>query len=213
MYDYATRSRTGSRESPTRSARWSSRTTGRSYDWCLEALELENRPRQIEFARLNLTYTILSKRKLLHLVTGGHVRGWTTRECRRSRAFAAAATRPRRSATSATDRPRQEGQRRRRRPARTLPARGPEPRAPRFMGVLDPLKVVLTNVPDGKVEELDAVNNPRTRPRGTRKGRFRGKILIERDDFREVPPPKYTDSRRRTGGPPPWVTSSGARRP
>jgi glutaminyl-tRNA synthetase len=64
-------------------------------------------------------------------------------------------------------------------------------RAPRFMGVLDPLKVILTNVPEGKVEELDAVNNPEEPAAGTRKVPFSRELLIERDDFREVPPPKY----------------------
>ena len=162
------------------------------YDWCLEALELENRPRQIEFARLNLTYTILSKRKLLHLVTGGHVRGWDdprmpTIAGLRRRGYTPEAIRDFCDRIGLAKRDsvvdvallehclREDLNR----------------RAPRFMGVLDPLKVVLTNVPDGKVEELDAVNNPEDASQGTRKVPFSREILIERDDFREVPPPKY----------------------
>ncbi len=162
------------------------------YDWCLEALDLANRPRQIEFARLNLTYTLLSKRKLLHLVTGGHVRGWDdprmpTIAGLRRRGYTPEAIRDFCDRIGLAKRDsvvevellehclREDLNR----------------RAPRFMGVLDPLRVVITNLPDGKVEELDAVNNPEDPTRGTRKVPFAREILIERDDFREVPPPKY----------------------
>jgi glutaminyl-tRNA synthetase len=162
------------------------------YDWCLEALGLENRPRQIEFARLNLTYTILSKRKLLHLVTGGHVRGWDdprmpTIAGLRRRGFTPEAIREFCNRIGLAKRDsvvdvallehclREDLNR----------------RAPRFMGVLDPLRVVLTNLPEGTVEELDAVNNPEDPAQGTRKVPFSRVLLIERDDFREVPPPKY----------------------
>ncbi len=162
------------------------------YDWCLEALGLENRPRQIEFARLNLTYTILSKRKLLHLVTGGHVRGWDdprmpTIAGLRRRGFTPEAIRDFCNRIGLAKRDslvdvallehclREDLNR----------------RAPRFMGVLDPLRVVLTNLPEGVVEELDAVNNPEDPSQGTRKVPFTRVLLIERDDFREVPPPRY----------------------
>jgi glutaminyl-tRNA synthetase len=162
------------------------------YDWCLEALDLANRPRQIEFARLNLTYTLLSKRKLLHLVTGGHVRGWDdprmpTIAGLRRRGFTPEAIRDFCDRIGLAKRDsvvevellehclREDLNR----------------RAPRFMGVLDPLRVVITNLPEGKVEELDAVNNPEDPARGTRKVPFAREILIEREDFREVPPPKY----------------------
>lgn len=162
------------------------------YDWCLEVLELANRPRQIEFARLFLTYTILSKRKLLQLVTGGHVRGWDdprmpTIAGLRRRGYTPEAIREFCSRIGLAKRDsvvdvallehclREDLNR----------------RAPRFMGVLDPLRVVLTNFPEGTVEELDAVNNPEDPGQGTRKVPFSRILLIERDDFREVPPPKY----------------------
>jgi len=162
------------------------------YDWCLEALDLPNRPRQIEFARLNLTYTLLSKRKLLHLVTGGHVRGWDdprmpTIAGLRRRGFTPEAIRDFCDRIGLAKRDsvvdvallehclREDLNR----------------RAPRFMGVLDPLRVVITNFPAGSVEELTAVNNPEDAAAGTRKVPFSREILIERDDFRDVPPPKY----------------------
>ena len=162
------------------------------YDWCLEALNLENRPRQIEFARLNLTYTLLSKRKLLQLVTGGFVRGWDdprmpTIAGLRRRGFTPEAIRDVCNRIGLAKRDsvvdvallehclREDLNR----------------RAPRFMGVLDPLRVVVTNFPEGDVEELDAVNNPEDPAQGTRKVPFSRVLLIERDDFREVPPPKY----------------------
>jgi glutaminyl-tRNA synthetase len=162
------------------------------YDWCLEALDLPNRPRQIEFARLNLTYTLLSKRKLLHLVTGGHVRGWDdprmpTIAGLRRRGYTPEAIREFCDRIGLAKRDsvvevellehclRDDLNR----------------RAPRFMGVLDPLRVVLTNFPDGTVEELEAVNNPEDPAAGTRRVPFSRELLIERDDFREVPPPKY----------------------
>lgn len=162
------------------------------YDWCLLALGLENRPRQIEFARLNLTYTLLSKRRLLHLVTGGHVRGWDdprmpTIAGLRRRGFTAEAIRDFADRIGLAKRDsvvdvallehclREDLNR----------------RAPRGMAVLDPVKVVLTNWPEGVVEELEAVNNPEDPSAGTRKVAFGRELLIERDDFREVPPPKY----------------------
>ncbi len=162
------------------------------YDWCLAALDLPDRPRQIEFARLNLTYTLLSKRKLLQLVTGGHVRGWDdprmpTIAGLRRRGYTPEAIRDFCDRIGLAKRDsvvdvallehclREDLNR----------------RAPRFMGVLDPLRVVLTNYPEGQVEELDAVNNPEDASKGTRKVPFSRELLIERDDFREVPPPKY----------------------
>jgi glutaminyl-tRNA synthetase len=162
------------------------------YDWCLEALELPNRPRQIEFARLNLTYTLLSKRKLLHLVTGGHVGGWDdprmpTIAGLRRRGYTPEAIRDFCDRIGLAKRDsvvdvallehclREDLNR----------------RAPRYMGVLDPLRVVITNLPEGTVEELDAVNNPEDPSAGTRKVPFTRELVIEHDDFREVPPPKY----------------------
>ncbi len=162
------------------------------YDWCLEALELADRPRQIEFARLNLTYTLLSKRKLLQLVTGGHVHGWDdprmpTLAGLRRRGYTPEVIREFCNRIGVAKRDsvvdmallehclREDLNR----------------RAPRFMGVLDPLRVVLTNFPEGTVEELDAVNNPEDAGQGTRKVPFSRVLLVERDDFRELPPPKY----------------------
>ena len=162
------------------------------YDWCLEALDLPDRPRQIEFARLNLTYTLLSKRKLLQLVTGGHVTGWNdprmpTLAGLRRRGFTPEALRDFCNRIGLAKRDsvvevellehclREDLNR----------------RAPRVMAVLDPLRVVLTNYAEGQVEELDAVNNPEDASQGTRKVPFSRELLIDRDDFREVPPPKY----------------------
>ncbi len=162
------------------------------YDWCLEALDLPDRPRQIEFARLNLTYTLLSKRKLLQLVTGGHVTGWDdprmpTLAGLRRRGFTPEALRDFCNRIGLAKRDsvvevellehclREDLNR----------------RAPRVMAVLDPVRVVLTNYPEGRIEELDAVNNPEDASQGTRKVPFSRELLIDRDDFREVPPPKY----------------------
>ena len=162
------------------------------YDWCLEALDLPDRPRQIEFARLNLTYTLLSKRKLLQLVTGGHVTSWNdprmpTLAGFRRRGFTPEALRDFCNRIGLAKRDsvvevellehclREDLNR----------------RAPRVMAVLDPVRVVLTNYPEGKVEELDAVNNPEDASQGTRKVPFSRELLIDRGDFREVPPPKY----------------------
>ncbi|HMA30140.1 MAG TPA: glutamine--tRNA ligase/YqeY domain fusion protein [Thermoanaerobaculia bacterium] len=162
------------------------------YDWCLEALELPDRPRQIEFARLNLTYTLLSKRKLLQLVTGGHVKGWDdprmpTLAGLRRRGFTPEALRDFCNRIGLAKRDsvvevellehtlREDLNR----------------RAPRVMAVLDPVRVVLTNYPEGKIEELDAVNNPEDASQGTRKVPFSRELLIDRDDFREEPPPRY----------------------
>ena len=162
------------------------------YDWCLEALDLPDRPRQIEFARLSLTYTLLSKRKLLQLVTGGHVTSWNdprmpTLAGFRRRGFTPEALRDFCNRIGLAKRDsvvevellehclREDLNR----------------RAPRVMAVLDPVRVVLTNYPEGKVEELDAVNNPEDASQGTRKVPFSRELLIDRDDFREVPPPKY----------------------
>jgi len=162
------------------------------YDWCLEALDLPERPRQIEFARLNLTYTLLSKRKLLQLVTGGHVTGWDdprmpTLAGIRRRGYTPEALRDFCDRIGLAKRNsvvevellehclREDLNR----------------RAPRFMGVLDPVKVVLTNWPEGRVENVDAVNNPEDASQGTRAVPFSGTLFIDRDDFREVPPPKY----------------------
>ncbi len=175
------------------------------YDWFIDAVN-EGRtddgsgpwgkkihhPQQIEFARLNLTYTVMSKRRLLQLVQEGHVRGWDD---------------PRMPTIA--------GLRRRGYPAEAIRnfctrigvAKNESvidiallehcirdylnQTAPRIMGVLRPLKLVIDNYPDGQVEWMEAVNNPEDPSAGTRKVPF-GKVLyIEQEDFREAPPPKY----------------------
>lgn len=161
------------------------------YDWFLNELEIYH-TRQIEFARLNMTYTILSKRFLKQLVEGGYVRGWddprmpTLRGMRR-RGFSPEAIRRFIDQIGVAKNEnlidvslleflvREDLNR----------------RAPRVMGVLNPVKVVITNYPEDKFEELDAINNPEDPSAGTRKVPFSKVIYIDQDDFKEVPPPKY----------------------
>ncbi len=161
------------------------------YDWFLDELELFH-PQQIEFARLNLSYTVLSKRKLLELVREGHVSGWDD---------------PRMPTIS--------GLRRRGYPPESIrrfcDRVGVAKRdsiidvallehtiredlnktAPRVMAVLNPLKVVIVNYPEDQVEELEAINNPEDPGAGTRKAPFSRVLYIEQDDFQEDPPKKY----------------------
>jgi glutaminyl-tRNA synthetase len=161
------------------------------YNWFLDALEIYH-PRQMEFARLNMTYTMLSKRFLLRLVREGFVRGW--------------------------DDPRMPtlgGMRRRGYPAEAIHAflakigvakadstadiallehcvrEELNLRAPRVMGVMRPLRLIVDNYPDGEVEWFDAVNNPEDPAAGSRKIAFSKELLIEQEDFREPAPPKY----------------------
>jgi len=170
------------------------------YDWILDALELpEPRPRQYEFARLNLTYTVMSKRKLIQLVDEGMVSGWDdprmfTISGLRRRGVTASALRDFAYNIGITKYPsitdvavlehtvREELNR----------------VAARRLVVLRPLKVVLTNYPENEVEELDAINNPENPNTGTRKIPFSRELYIERDDFMETPPPKFF--RLRPGG-------------
>jgi len=161
------------------------------YDWYLNELGIYH-PQQIEFARLNITYTVLSKRRLLQLVQEKHVSGW--------------------------DDPRMPtivGYRRRGYTAESIKMfcdkigvskkdsvidvamlewsirEDLNKRAQRAMAVLNPVKVIITNYPEGKVEELPAVNNPEDESAGTRMIPFGRELYIEQDDFRELPPPKY----------------------
>ena len=162
------------------------------YDWFIERLGFEDPPQQIEFARLNVTHTVLSKRKLLELVEGGHVQGWDdprmpTLIGMRRRGYTPAAIRTfcdRIGVAKANsvvqiaqleDAVRQDLNR----------------RAPRVMAVLNPLRVVVENYPDGQVEELEAVNNPEDDAAGTRPVPFSKVLYVERSDFREDPPKKY----------------------
>jgi glutaminyl-tRNA synthetase len=162
------------------------------YDWLIENLPVPARPHQYEFARLNLTYTVLSKRFLLRLVNEGRVRGWDdprmpTISGLRRRGFPAEGIRNLATvvgvskADSVVEIEMLEHE------ARDVLNRI----APRRFAVLNPLKVVIENYPEGRVEELEAVNNPEDPSAGTRKVRFSRELFIERDDFMEEPPAKF----------------------
>jgi len=161
------------------------------YDWYLNELEIHH-PQQIEFARLNLSYTVMSKRKLLKLVKEGSVSGWND-----PRMLTISGMR-RRGYTSESIRNFCE----RIGVAKTNSVidiallehclrDDLNKRAPRVMAVLRPLKVVIDNYPEDKVEELDCVNNPEDPSMGTRKVPFSRVLYVEQDDFREEPPKKY----------------------
>lgn len=170
------------------------------YDWLIEQIEtlggkprgINHHPHQYEFARLSLNYTMMSKRKLLELVEEGHVSGWDD---------------PRMPTLS--------GLRRRGYPPEAIRAfcesigvtkfksvtevallehhvrEELNKRALRVLGVLDPVKVIITNYPEGKTEELESINNPEDPGAGTRMVPFSRELYIEREDFMENPPPKY----------------------
>ncbi len=161
------------------------------YDWFIERLGIYH-PQQIEFDRLNLTYTVLSKRKLLHLVQNGHVNGWDdprmpTISGIRRRGYSPEAIRTfcRNINVSKTN--------------GTIELSHLEHfvrddlnrHAPRVMGVLRPLRVVIDNYPEGQVEGMEAVNNPEDASMGFRTVPFSRVLYIERDDFREDPPKQY----------------------
>jgi glutaminyl-tRNA synthetase len=162
------------------------------YDWFLDHLPVPSRPRQYEFARLNLTYTVLSKRVLTELVRGGHVNGWDdprmpTLAGLQRRGVPAAALREfvKRigvsKANSQVDVAMFEHAIR-----EVLNAS-----APRRMAVLRPLKVVIENYPEGESEELEAVNHPDDPAAGTRKIKFGRELYVEQEDFMENPPKKF----------------------
>jgi len=162
------------------------------YDWLVEHLPVPHVPHQYEFARLNLTYTVLSKRVLLRLVTEGRVRGWDdprmpTISGLRRRGFPAEGIREFATmiGVARTDSVIEVGQ-------LEYAVRGVLNRtAPRRFGVLDPLKVVITNWPEGQVETLEVVNNPEDATAGTRPVEFSRDLWIEREDFQEEPAPKF----------------------
>ena len=158
------------------------------YDWFLEELEIYH-PQQIEFARLNLSYTILSKRRLMELVENGHVKGWDdprmpTLSGLRRRGYTPEAIRNFCDRVGVAKRDtvidvallehsiREDLNR----------------RAPRVMAVLNPLRVVIDNYPEGQVEQLETVNNPEDPSMGSRTVPFSRELFIEQDDFREDPP-------------------------
>ena len=162
------------------------------YDWLVEHLPVPSVPHQYEFARLNLTYTVLSKRVLKRLVDEGHVRGWDdprmpTISGLRRRGFPAEGIREFAAmiGVARTDSVIEFGQ-------LEYAVRGVLNRiAQRRFGVLDPLKVVITNWPEGRVETVEVVNNPEDPAAGTRGVEFSGELWIERDDFLEEPPPRF----------------------
>jgi glutaminyl-tRNA synthetase len=161
------------------------------YEWFLEELEIY-KPRQIEFARLNLSYTILSKRRLIRLVEEGFVNSWDdprmpTLSGLRRRGVTPEAIRSFIDSVgiakneSLVDYALLEYHIR----------QDLNKRSPRVMGVLNPIKVIITNYPEGQIEELEAINNPEDPKAGTRLVPFSREIFIERDDFMEDPPRKF----------------------
>jgi glutaminyl-tRNA synthetase len=162
------------------------------YDWCIENLPVPSRPHQYEFARLNIAYTVLSKRVLTALVRDGHVSGWDdprmpTIAAQRRRGVPAAALREfvRRvgvaKAYSVVDLAQYEHA------VRDVLNKT----AQRRMAVLRPLKLVIENYPEGQTETLEAMNNPEDPAAGTRPVSFGREIFVERDDFMEDPPRKF----------------------
>jgi glutaminyl-tRNA synthetase len=161
------------------------------YDWYVEQLGIYH-PQQIEFDRLNLTYTLLSKRKLLQLVKDGHVRGWDdprmpTISGIRRRGYTPEAIRNFCNAigVSKTNGTIELGL------LEHYVREDLNRRAPRMLAVLRPLRVVIDNYPEGQVEEMEAVNNPEDPSSGTRKVPFSRVLYIEQEDFREDPPKQY----------------------
>jgi glutaminyl-tRNA synthetase len=161
------------------------------YDWFIKELGI-HAPQQIEFARLNLTYTVMSKRRLLQLVKDNHVRGWDdprmpTISGIRRRGYTPEAMRNFcdrigiAKTESVIDLSLLE----------FCVREDLNKKANRIMGVLNPLKVVITSYPADKVEEVNAINNPEDPNAGTRKVPFTREIFIDQDDFREEPPKKY----------------------
>ena len=163
------------------------------YNWFLDQIAVDSyRPRQIEFSRLNLTYTVMSKRKLLRLVNDGLVNGWddprmpticglrrrgyTPESLRNFAEMIGVAKRDQLIDVSQLEYCLRENLNK---------------KANRVMAVLNPLKVVITNFPEGHVEELEAINNPEDPSAGSRKIYFTKELYIERDDFMEEPPKKF----------------------
>ena len=161
------------------------------YDWPLEELDVY-RSQQIEFARLNLTNTVMSKRRLLQLVEGGYVSGWDdprmpTISGLRRRGYTPEAIRAFCDHVGISKRDTVVNMALLEHCIREDLNRN----APRVMAVLNPLKVVIENYPEGQVHEFDAINNPEDASMGSRKVPFSREIYVERDDFRENPPSRF----------------------
>ncbi|HET6498263.1 MAG TPA: glutamine--tRNA ligase/YqeY domain fusion protein [Coriobacteriia bacterium] len=162
------------------------------YDWFLENLPVPSRPRQYEFARLNLTHTVLSKRALLRLVAEGHVRGWDdprmpTISGLRRRGFPAEAIREFAGMVGVSRADSVVDVEMLHHAVRDVLNRT----APRRFGVLRPLKLVIENYPEGALEEIDVPNNPEDPSAGHRRVPFTRELWIERDDFMEDPPKQF----------------------
>jgi glutaminyl-tRNA synthetase len=162
------------------------------YDWLVNNLPLPGTPQQIEFARLNLTYTVMSKRKLLQLVNEKHVTGWDdprmpTISGMRRRGYTPEAIRRFADEIGVAKRENvvDVGL------LEFFVREDLNKRAPRGMAVLRPLKVVLENYPDAQSEQMDVINNPEDPAAGTRKVPFSRELFIERDDFLEDPPKNF----------------------
>jgi glutaminyl-tRNA synthetase len=162
------------------------------YNWVVEQCEMENKPQQIEFGRLNITNTVMSKRKLKQLVEEGFVDGWDdprmpTISGMRRRGFTPESIRAfvRETGVSKSSGAVDEQM------LEHFVREDLKLKAPRTMGVIHPLKVVITNYPEGQIELLDAEINPENPEMGTRKIPFSREIYIEQDDFMENPPKKY----------------------
>ena len=159
------------------------------YDWCVDNVSVPSQPRQIEFSRLNLEYTVMSKRLLTQLVTEGHVTGWDdprmpTIAGLRRRGYSAAAIRDfceRIGVTKADNRVEMAL-------LESAIRDDLDATAPRRMAVLRPLKVVIENIPEGQVEQMAAGNHPKDAALGTREVPFAREIYIDRNDFAEQPP-------------------------
>ena len=162
------------------------------YDWFIDNLPVPSRPRQYEFSRLNLSHTVLSKRRLAQLVDEGHVAGWDdprlpTIAGLRRRGYPPGAIRDFAARTGVTKSDHVAEMALLEHCARELLNK----QAQRRMAVLNPLKVIIDNYPEGGTEDLDAVNNPEDASAGTRPVPFSREIYIERDDFMEEPPKKF----------------------
>src|SRR5687767_2030823 len=162
------------------------------YDWLIENLPVPAQPRQIEFARLNLSYTVMSKRRFLTLVEEGHVSGWDdprmpTIVGMRRRGYTAEAIRTFCDRIGVAKRENLVDVALLEHAVREDLNR----RAPRVMAVVDPLRVVIENYPEDRTEEFKVANNPEDPAAGVRKVPFSRILYIERDDFREDPPKKY----------------------
>ena len=162
------------------------------YDWLVNNLIEGDKPRQYEFARLNLNFTVMSKRKLLQLVQQGHVTGWNdprmpTISGLRRRGYTPESIRGFCARIGVAKKENVIDMAQLEHSVRE----DLNVRAPRVMTVLRPLKVILTNYPEGQVEHVEVINNPEDASAGTRKVPFSRELYIERDDFMENPPKKF----------------------